>query len=133
MIAKKRARALRRMLRQVVRSGTGRAARLGGSEGGKTGTSQSFRDAWFVGFAGDLVAGVWVGNDDERPMAKVTGGALPARIWRALMRDAEAARAARPQEMTRSDGCRAPPASHCGARTPFYRLNQRTRRPSRPG
>ena len=98
VIARDRARALRRMLREVVRSGTGRAARLGGSEGGKTGTSQSFRDAWFVGFAGDLVAGVWVGNDDERPMAKVTGGALPARIWRALMRDAEAARAARRRE-----------------------------------
>ena len=95
VIAGTRARALRRMLREAVRSGTGRAARLGGSEGGKTGTSQSFRDAWFVGYAGDLVAGVWVGNDDERPMAKVTGGALPARIWRALMRDAEAARAAR--------------------------------------
>ena len=80
------------MLREVVVSGTGRAARLGGNEAGKTGTSQGFRDAWFVGFAGDLVAGVWVGNDDERPMAKVTGGGLPARIWRAFMRDAEAAR-----------------------------------------
>ena len=97
VIAAKRARALTRMLRETVRSGTGRAARLGGSEAGKTGTSQSFRDAWFVGFAGDLVAGIWVGNDDERPMAKVTGGGLPARIWRAVMRDAEA-RAARRRE-----------------------------------
>ena len=88
VIGKDRAQALRRMLREVVRGGTGRAARLGGSEAGKTGTSQSFRDAWFVGFAGDLVAGVWVGNDDDRPMKKVTGGGLPARIWRAFMRDA---------------------------------------------
>ena len=92
VIAKQRARALARMLREVVRGGTGRAARLGGSEAGKTGTSQGFRDAWFVGYAGDLVAGVWVGNDDERPMAQVTGGGLPARIWRALMRDAETRR-----------------------------------------
>ena len=90
VIEEDRARALRRMLRQVVRTGTGRAARLGGREAGKTGTSQSFRDAWFVGFAGDLVAGVWVGNDDDRPMKKVTGGGLPARIWRAFMRDATA-------------------------------------------
>ena len=88
VIGKDRARALARMLRETVRTGTGRAARLGRGEAGKTGTSQSFRDAWFVGFAGDLVAGVWVGNDDDRPMKKVTGGGLPARIWRAFMRDA---------------------------------------------
>ncbi|MCY4551974.1 MAG: PBP1A family penicillin-binding protein [Defluviicoccus sp.] len=92
VIRKDRARALQRMLRAAVAGGTGRAARLGGSEAGKTGTSQSFRDAWFVGFAGDLVAGVWVGNDDDRPMARVTGGGLPARIWRGFMRDAERAR-----------------------------------------
>lgn len=92
VIGRDRVRALGRMLREAVRGGTGRAARLGGSEAGKTGTSQSFRDAWFVGFAGDLVAGVWVGNDDDRPMKKVTGGGLPARIWRAFMRDATAAR-----------------------------------------
>lgn len=95
VIERDRVRALRRMLRAAVRGGTGRAARLGGSEAGKTGTSQSFRDAWFVGFAGDLVAGVWVGNDDDRPMKKVTGGGLPARIWRAFMRDATATRARR--------------------------------------
>ncbi|MDE0172850.1 MAG: PBP1A family penicillin-binding protein [Defluviicoccus sp.] len=92
VIERDRVRALGRMLREAVRTGTGRAARLGGSEAGKTGTSQSFRDAWFVGFAGDLVAGVWVGNDDDRPMKKVTGGGLPARIWRAFMRDAAATR-----------------------------------------
>ena len=98
VIAEDRARALRRMLREVVRGGTGRAARFGRGEAGKTGTSQGFRDAWFVGFAGDLVAGVWVGNDDDRPMAKVTGGGLPARIWRAFMREAAPARASRPRE-----------------------------------
>ena len=92
VIERDRVRALGRMLREAVRTGTGRAARLGRAEAGKTGTSQSFRDAWFVGFAGDLVAGVWVGNDDDRPMKKVTGGGLPARIWRAFMRDAAATR-----------------------------------------
>ncbi len=88
VVAEDRARALRRMLREVVIDGTGRAARFGASEAGKTGTSQSFRDAWFIGFSRGLVAGVWIGNDDERPMNKVTGGGLPARIWRAVMRDA---------------------------------------------
>ncbi len=88
VIPAERAATLRSMLHGVVRNGTGRAARLGGSEAGKTGTSQGFRDAWFIGFSGDLVAGVWVGNDDERPMRRVTGGGLPARIWRAVMKAA---------------------------------------------
>lgn len=85
VISAERASVLRSMLRAVVRTGTGRAARMGGSEAGKTGTSQGFRDAWFIGFSGGLVAGVWVGNDDGRPMREVTGGGLPARIWRAVM------------------------------------------------
>jgi len=55
---------------------------------GKTGTTQDSRDAWFVGFADDLVVGVWVGNDDGRPMREVTGGALPARLWHAFMVEA---------------------------------------------
>ncbi len=74
--------ALRGMLAEVIRAGTGRAADIGRPAGGKTGTSQDYRDAWFVGYAGDLVAGVWVGNDDGRPMKAVGGGGLPARIWR---------------------------------------------------
>ncbi len=85
VIPAERAAVLQSMLRAVVRSGTGRAARMDGTEAGKTGTSQGFRDAWFIGFSGDLVAGVWVGNDDGRPMREVTGGGLPARIWRAVM------------------------------------------------
>jgi membrane peptidoglycan carboxypeptidase len=52
---------------------------------GKTGTTQDNRDAWFVGFDGRLVAGVWVGYDDDRPMRNVTGGGLPSRIWREFM------------------------------------------------
>src|SRR5262249_38602471 len=52
---------------------------------GKTGTSQNFRDAWFIGFTNDMVTGVWVGNDDNTPMDKVTGGTLPVMIWHDYM------------------------------------------------
>ncbi len=62
-----------------------RAADINRPQAGKTGTSQHFRDAWFVGFTADLVAGVWMGNDDERPMKNVTGGGPPARLWRDFM------------------------------------------------
>lgn len=68
--------------------GTGRAAALDIPTFGKTGTTQNHRDAVFVGFAGGLVTGVWVGNDDNSPMRGVTGGSLPARIWHDFMRQA---------------------------------------------
>jgi membrane peptidoglycan carboxypeptidase len=70
------------LLASVVNEGTGRAARVSGTVFGKTGTTQEHRDAWFVGFSGDLVVGVWVGNDDNTPTKGVTGGSLPAAIWR---------------------------------------------------
>ncbi len=73
------------MMRGVLERGTGRAARLDRPAAGKTGTSSDFRDAWFMGFTGDLIAGVWVGNDDNAPMKGVTGGDAPARIWRDFM------------------------------------------------
>jgi 1A family penicillin-binding protein len=76
------------LLQQVVERGTGQAARLDGFAAGKTGTSQNFRDAWFIGFTVPLIAGVWVGNDDETPMNEVTGGRLPAQIWRNFMSEA---------------------------------------------
>jgi len=73
------------LLRQAINGGTGHAAMLSIPNYGKTGTTQDHRDALFVGYAGDLVVGVWVGNDDNSPLAGVTGGSLPARIWRDFM------------------------------------------------
>jgi penicillin-binding protein 1A len=74
------------MMSAVVVWGTGKAAQPGRAAAGKTGTSQDFRDAWFVGFTADLVTGVWFGNDDGAPMKKVTGGSLPARLWGRFMK-----------------------------------------------
>ena len=74
------------MLNQVVERGTGRRARLDGREvAGKTGTTNAARDAWFIGFSAQYVVGVWMGYDDNRPLAGVTGGGLPADIWREVM------------------------------------------------
>ncbi len=77
---------LNQMLHAVVMEGTGTKAQLEFTNvAGKTGTSSSYRDAWFLGFTGQLVTGVWVGNDDYRPTKDVTGGSLPAQIWHAFM------------------------------------------------
>ena len=77
---------MEQMLRSAINSGTGRAAMLRGPNFGKTGTTQNNRDAVFVGYAGDLVVGVWIGNDDNSPLAgAISGGGLPARIWRDFM------------------------------------------------
>jgi penicillin-binding protein 1A len=74
------------MMRQVVASGTGGRAKIGGYDiAGKTGTTSDYRDAWFIGFTGGFVAAVWVGRDDNTPMKRVTGGAAPAEIWKSFM------------------------------------------------
>jgi penicillin-binding protein 1A len=73
------------MLAGVVGHGTGKAAALPRQVAGKTGTTQEYRDAWFIGYTADLVAGVWLGNDDNTPMNRVTGGSLPAFAWRNFM------------------------------------------------
>jgi len=77
------------MLMSVVRSGTGHNAQLPFDVAGKTGTTQNLRDAWFIGFTGDYVAGVWMGNDDATSMDQIAGGSLPALIWKDFMRAAE--------------------------------------------
>jgi penicillin-binding protein 1A len=80
---------MNRLLRAVVTEGTGRRAQFGGFDlGGKTGTSQDYRDAWFIGYSSHLVAGVWAGNDDNSPTRKVTGGSIPAAIWKDVMEEA---------------------------------------------
>lgn len=82
------------MLAGVITSGTGRGAQIGRPAAGKTGTTSDYKDAWFIGYTPDLVAGVWVGNDDNEPMKKVTGGTLPASIWHDFMKEALAGTAA---------------------------------------
>ena len=75
-----------KMLQSVITSGTGRAAQYGGPAAGKTGTSDDYRDAWFIGYTPQVVAGVWMGNDDNTPMPKsFTGGVMPAVIWRSYL------------------------------------------------
>ncbi|RJL02806.1 penicillin-binding protein [Paracoccus aestuarii] len=74
------------MMQQVISSGTGTRAQLGSRPvAGKTGTTSSYRDAWFVGFTEQYVTGVWMGYDDNTPLQGVTGGGLPAEIWQAVM------------------------------------------------
>lgn len=89
--------AMNDMMQTVVRSGTGRRAELSGHPtAGKTGTSQEFRDAWFVGYTAHFIGGVWVGNDNGSPMRRVTGGNLPAHIWNAVMKAAHQGKERRP-------------------------------------
>jgi len=74
------------MMKQVIKSGTGLRANLGDRPAaGKTGTTQGARDAWFIGFTADYVVGVWMGYDDNRKLTGVTGGGMPAEIWREVM------------------------------------------------
>jgi penicillin-binding protein 1A len=77
---------MNQMLRQVIAAGTGRSARVAGYDlAGKTGTTSDYKDAWFVGYTGGFTAAVWVGKDDNTAMRKVTGGTVPAEIWRGFM------------------------------------------------
>ena len=81
--------AMNDMLHATMTSGTGKAAGLPRHPAaGKTGTTQNYRDAWFIGYTSHYVGGVWVGNDDGKPMPGITGGSLPARIWRSIMVEA---------------------------------------------
>lgn len=83
--------AMNDMLNAAIATGTGRRAAFAGHvAAGKTGTSQDFRDAWFVGYSAQLTAGVWIGNDNGRSMHRVSGGTLPAEVWREVMEAAHA-------------------------------------------
>ena len=73
------------IMKTVIESGTGRAANIGKPAAGKTGTTDDCKDAYFIGFTPDVVTGVWVGNDDNSRMGELTGGTVPAKIWREVM------------------------------------------------
>ncbi|MEM9232498.1 MAG: penicillin-binding transpeptidase domain-containing protein, partial [Pseudomonadota bacterium] len=90
------------MLKSVIDEGTGKRATLADRQAaGKTGTTQKARDAWFIGYTADYVAGVWMGYDDNRPLTGVTGGGLPADIWREVMTRIHQGKEAKPLNLIR--------------------------------
>ncbi|SEM69675.1 penicillin-binding protein 1A [Pseudorhodobacter antarcticus] len=100
VITEESAQYLTYMMHMVVEEGTGTRARLQGREAaGKTGTTSAARDAWFIGFTADYVAGVWMGYDDNTPLRGVTGGGLPAEIWHEVMLRVHEGLPARPLPM----------------------------------
>jgi len=116
VITPQAAQALIYMMHQAVEGGSGRRARLDGREvAGKTGTTSAARDAWFLGFTGDYVAGVWMGYDDNTPLTGVTGGGLPAEIWRETMVRVHQDLPPRPLPMIRPE---APPSVETGFQQP---------------
>ncbi|MFH5924869.1 PBP1A family penicillin-binding protein [Roseomonas xinghualingensis] len=118
------------LLLAVVREGTGRSARLDRPVAGKTGTTQDNRDALFIGMTADVVVGVWVGNDDNSPMQGVTGGGLPARIWRDFVDGADRVKtteAPLPEEAP-STTAEAPPRQVAPLRGPVRVLDTATLR-----
>ncbi len=105
VIRERAARELTWMMHQVVENGTGTRAQIPGWQiAGKSGTTQSARDAWFIAFTGEYVVGVWMGYDDNSPLTGVTGGGLPAEIWRETMTRILATRQPIPLPMQAPDG-----------------------------
>lgn len=84
ILDKKAVKDLTKMMVKVIDKGTGKRAKISGFAAGKTGTTQDYRDAWFVGFTDEYVIAVWVGNDDNSPMKGITGGTIPADIWKKI-------------------------------------------------
>lgn len=119
---------MNQMLQAVIFYGTGQRATIDRPAAGKTGTSSDYHDAWFIGYTPDYVTTVWVGNDNNSPMKRVTGGAMPAQIWKEVMTRAESGLAVRPlltpatQQLvdpgvavpTTPDGAVAPPVENQG-------------------
>jgi len=99
------------LMKGVITRGTGRSAGIGRPAAGKTGTTDDYRNAWFIGYTPYLSTAVWVGNDDNTPMRRVVGGMVPARIWRAFMRTA--VEGMPPDDWGRPDGVVA--ATVCGS------------------
>ena len=112
------------MMQETLLSGTARKAELPGwMAAGKTGTSQDFRDAWFIGYTANLVTGVWLGNDDNSPTKKATGGGLPVEIWTRFMRVAHQGVTATPLPASQGNGffstiAQASPLANVGANPP---------------
>ncbi|MGC9369485.1 MAG: transglycosylase domain-containing protein [Paracoccaceae bacterium] len=107
VISERAAQSLIYMMHQVVEGGTGRRAKLADRQAaGKTSTTQAARDAWFIGFTADYVAGVWMGYDDNTPLTGVTGGGLPAEIWHETMLRVHEGLPPRPLPMLLPDSAR---------------------------
>lgn len=127
VISERAARQLTYMMTQVIEQGTGRRARLKGREAaGKTGTTSDYRDAWFIGFTADYVVGVWMGNDDNTPLTGVTGGGLPAEIWREVMERIEADLPPRPLPMIRPEDLPPPALAEPYSEQPRRQATPRT-------
>jgi penicillin-binding protein 1A len=127
------------MMQETLLAGTARRADMTGRPAaGKTGTSQDFRDGWFVGYTAQLVAGVWLGNDDSSPTKKITGGGLPAEIWARFMKAAHrnVPVASLPGLssgfVSPSPGAYAPPAPHASMPPPSTVANHRPPSSVRP-
>jgi penicillin-binding protein 1A len=99
VISEQSAQLMTYMMAQVINKGTGTRAKLDREAAGKTGTTSAAKDAWFIGYTADYVAGVWMGYDDNTPLTGVTGGGLPAEIWREVMMRVHEGLPARPLPM----------------------------------
>jgi len=86
IIEEKNVEEMKEMLREVIKNGTGKAANVANDIYGKTGTSQNYRDAWFIGFNDNYVLGIWIGNDNNKPTNKITGGSLPAQLFSGIIK-----------------------------------------------
>ncbi|MEM6811508.1 MAG: PBP1A family penicillin-binding protein [Pseudomonadota bacterium] len=89
IVEREHASQLNAMMRSVIQNGTGQAASIPYPAAGKTGTSQEFRDAWFVGYTNKYAGAIWFGNDDNSPTKRLTGGSAPAQVWREVMSKAQ--------------------------------------------